>query len=488
MSLPIRVRLTVWYGLLLATIMAALSTFIVVQLRTDLRRELDQELRGAVAELARTLADDSDRVEDPSDRDRSRDQREDFRDAAAAILPSSLAGAQLLDTRGRVLIRYGTVADRRLLRPEQTREAVRLGAPRIFTERLAGRPGSYRVRLSPAVVDGEPRLILLAHSMQRIDDAVSNLTRTVLVVLPAALLVTGLAAFWLASRALHPVQRITEDAEEIGIARLHERVAVPRSRDETQRLALTLNAMLERIESGVQEKHQMVADASHELRTPLAVMRSELDVTLREDTLPDPAREVLVSVREEVDRITRTVDNLLTMAQVDEGRLELLAGALDVGRLVQEVTQRLRPVAAAKAVSLVIGGESWSAWADGPRLSIALTNLVENAIAFSPEGAEVVVTTWRRAGEGGVTVEDDGPGIPAADQARLFDRFYRGPSHERRRGSGLGLAICRDIAHAHDGRVWVESQPGRGAAFSLALPEGRVLTPSRDDQARSTRV
>jgi len=466
-NLPIRVRLTVWYGLLLASIVGAVSALIVLELRTDLERDLDRELLGATSELARTLADDPGDVEEPGDGSRLEDQRDDFEDAAAAILPPSLAGAQLLGLDGRVLMRHGEVAERRLLTADRVREAAAAGVPSSSTERLPGRPGTYRLRLSPVVIAGEQRLIAVAESMRPIDDAVGNLTRVVLVTGPVALLVTALGGYWLASRALRPVERITRDAGDIGISRLHERVAVPRSRDETQRLALTLNAMLERIESGVQEKHQMVADASHELRTPLAVMRSELDVTLRAGGLPDSARDVLLSVREEVDRISRTVDNLLPMAQVDEGRLELLTGPVDSRSLVEEVVDRLRPVAAANGVALVVRGEPWQASADGPRLSIALTNLVENALRFSPGGGEVVITLWRRGLETGVTVTDAGPGIPVEDQERVFDRFYQGdgPS-EHRRGSGLGLAICRDIALAHDGRVWVESQPGRGASFS----------------------
>lgn len=480
MNLPIRVRLTLWYGVLLASIICALSAFILVQLRADLRRELDQELASAVAELSRTLADDPGGADESEEGVELRDQREDFRDAAAAILPATLAGVQVLDPAGNVLIRYGTVADRPLLEPGNVREAVQRGAPRTYTEELPGRRGRYRVVLSSVDVGGEPELMVLAHSTRPIERTIADLTRIVILVGPVAVLVTGLAAFWLASRALHPVQRITRDAEDIEISRLHERVAVPSSRDETQRLALTLNAMLDRIESGVREKHQMVADASHELRTPLAVMRSELDVTLRANTLPDTARDVLVSVREEVDRITRTVDNLLTMAQIDEGRLELLSGHVDIARLVEDVVEWLQPVAAAKGVALLVRGDPWHGRADGPRLAIALTNLVENAIMFSAQGGEVVIASWRRPGEIGVRVTDDGPGIALTDQARLFDRFFQSDdaSHERRRGSGLGLAICRDIAQAHGGRIWVESQPGRGASFFLALPEWRTESPT----------
>ena len=149
---------------------------------------------------------------------------------------------------------------------------------------------------------------------------------------PAALAATALGGWWLARKALLPVDRMTSQAEEIGIDRLHERIALPRARDEIGRLAETLNAMLDRLERGVEEKRRLVADASHELRTPLAAMRAELDVSLMADDLPPAGREVLESTREEVDRMSRIVDNLLTLARVDEGRLELLTTQGGPGR------------------------------------------------------------------------------------------------------------------------------------------------------------
>jgi two-component system sensor histidine kinase BaeS len=235
---------------------------------------------------------------------------------------------------------------------------------------------------------------------------------------------------------------------------------------------VTLNAMLDRLEQGVNEKHRLIADASHELRTPLAVMRAELDVSLRGDDLSPAAREVLESAREEVDTMSRTVDNLLTLAQVDEGRLELLPARVSLRDAIEAAARPLRPLAEAKRLRLEVGGDGGLVRADPHRLNQVLTNVLENAIKFSHPGGEVGVIAWHNGDEAGVTVTDDGPGIPAAARAHIFDRFYRVDGARGRKvgGSGLGLAISQEIARAHGGRLWVESEEGRGSAFSLALP------------------
>jgi signal transduction histidine kinase len=234
--------------------------------------------------------------------------------------------------------------------------------------------------------------------------------------------------------------------------------------------------MLDRLEQGVREKHRLVADASHELRTPLAVMRAELDVSLRGDDLSPAEREVLESLREEVDRLGRMADDLLVLAQADEGRLPLLTRPIALGEAVESAVHPLRPLAEAKGVRLEVQGSRDArrpeTEADPERLRQVLTNLLDNAIAFTPRGGVVRVEEWARGGDVGVTVTDDGPGIPPEARPRVFDRFYRvDPSRAREGGgTGLGLAICSEIARAHGGRVWVESVDDHGSAFSIALP------------------
>ena len=170
--------------------------------------------------------------------------------------------------------------------------------------------------------------------------------------------------------------------------------------------------------------------------------------------------------------MSRTVDNLLTLALADEGRLELQRRPLELEAIVAAAVEPLLALAAAKDVSVHVGGEPGVVDGDPQRLALAITNLIENAIKFTPPGGEIIVSTWRDGGEVGVTVRDDGVGIPAVARAHVFDRFYRAdPSRSRQSGgSGLGLAICYEVATSHGGRVWVESEDGKGSAFSLALP------------------
>jgi signal transduction histidine kinase len=181
---------------------------------------------------------------------------------------------------------------------------------------------------------------------------------------------------------------------------------------------------------------------------------------------------VLESTLEEVERMSRTVDNLLMLARVDEGRLELLTTRVDLSEAAEAAADPLRPLAAAKDLVFEVEGEPCAAEADPHRLHQALTNFIENAIKYAEPGGEVRVTTWCEDDEVGVTVTDNGPGIPPEARAHIFDRFYRVDSARGRSGggSGLGLAICREIANAHGGRVSVESDVGEGSAFTLALP------------------
>jgi heavy metal sensor kinase len=307
--------------------------------------------------------------------------------------------------------------------------------------------------------------------MATVDRSVRRVLVLLLVAGPAALLATAMGGWWLARRALRPIDRMTARAAAIDLERIEDRLVVPRTGDEVAHLARTLNAMLDRIEHGVSEQHRLVADASHELRTPLAAMRAEIDVSLRADELPPAARRVLGSAREEVDRMTRTVDDLLVLASVDEGRLELLVEPLDLHDVVARAVASLDPLARTHGVTLALDGPTAMAVGDPDRLGHALRNLVENAIQFSPAGGEVAVCTWAADGEVGVTVRDQGPGVAVDVRELIFDRFFRAdPSRTRSTGGGgLGLAITREIASAHAGRVWVEDAGTSGSAFTLAL-------------------
>lgn len=459
MSLPLRTRLVVLHVTLLALILAALFTFLVVRLRSDLVGGIDDSLQSRAAQIALGLRGSGEG---------------EFRDVSGASLrglPRGESAAQLLGPGGAVLESSGDpAADHPLVRAPVIGRAL-AGATVRQTMRLGKDRETFRVLAVPIRRPGGVQAIVVATSMEGVDASVRRLEALLLVAGPAALLAAGAGGWWLARRALLPVSRMTAEASEIGVHRLDERIEVPDTADEVGRLAETLNAMLERLERGVQERRRFVADASHELRSPLAVMTAEIDVSLRSSTLPPEAREVLGSAGEEVARMTHIVEDLLTLARIDEGRLDLARGPVDLRALAEAVATKLDPVAERRGIRVEAGGDAAVVSGDHQRLEQVVANLVDNAMKFSGPGATVQILAWRNGTEAGLSVADTGAGIPAEALPRVFDRFYRvDPSRSRAQGgSGLGLAICREIVEAHGGRIHATSAPGAGSTFTLSM-------------------
>jgi heavy metal sensor kinase len=454
-TLPIRARLTAWYALFLVATLVGLGAFLVIELQSDLRSTIDRELRTGSGAIAQNYQSDG---------------VAGFRETSAAALRRSGSDAQVLSGSGRVIVSFGELSRAPMISPRAT--ALALGGKLTLAgAELGPAKQPFRLLTTPVVSRGSPQVVVVAAPLQGVDEAEDRILNLLLIAGPVAIVVAGVGAWWLLRRALDPVERMRRKAEQIGFDQLHERLVLPQANDEIGQLAVTLNAMLDRLEAGVQANRQLIADASHELRTPLAAMRAELDVSLRDGHRTTAEREVFESVREDVDRMSRTVDNLITLARADEGRLDLLSGDVELGHALEAAARPLRALAAAKRVRLRTLGEPARTRGDEQRLQHALANLIENAIKFTPPGGEVTLSSWRRGEEVGVTVSDTGPGIPPHARAHVFDRFYRVDRSRSREsgGSGLGLAICREIATAHGGRVWVESEEGKGSAFSLAL-------------------
>jgi heavy metal sensor kinase len=459
MNLPIRARLTLWYVGLLAVILIVVGAFLLVRLQTGLLDGVDQNLDDRASEVAIDLQGG----------DRS---FESLNASSLRALSRGAFAAQVESMSGRVLLSTDDPTGRQPMIDPAVRAQVLRGGPVRLTSRLGPERARFRVLAVPYPHRGSTDVLVVARSLVDVDESARRLRLLLILAVPVAVAVAGAGGWMLARKALLPVGRMTSKAGLISADRLQERLAVPRSRDELGRLAATLNGMLDRIERGVQEQQRLVADASHELRTPLAVMRSEIDVWLRAPALPTQAREALESVGEEVERMSRILDNLLTLARIDEGRLDLLCAPQRLDELVSEVVGKLRPIAQAKGIALEVGGEDAEVLADGPRFELVITNLVDNAIKYTGPGGKVRVLLWRDRREAGVTVSDTGPGIREDALPHLFDRFYRADAARSRAGggSGLGLAICREIVTAHGGRLWAASELGAGSSFSLAMP------------------
>lgn len=459
MSAPIRVRLTAWYVILLAVVLVALGGFVVTRLRSDLTAGVDRSLRGAASQIAKGYAAEG---------------ANEFLDVSHTVLPGPTrhgSGAQILDASGPVTLSVGDpIMEAPLIGAGELARVV--AGSEILLSLHRGTPVEhFRVIAIAVKRHGRRGALVVAESLGTVDRAAHRVLVLGLVGGAGALVLIAFGGWWIARRALAPVERMTTRADRIGIGELAERLPVPRTRDEVGHLARTFNAMLERLEHGVRARERLIADASHELRAPLAAMRAELEVSLRHDELDDPARAIVMSARDEVLRMGRVVENLLTLARVDEGGLELLIGSHDLRELAEDAAGSYRAAATTAGVQLVVEGDSVLVNGDRDRLRQVIGNLIDNAIRYAPTGSAVRITVWHDTHQSGVTVSDVGQGVPVEDRERIFERFARrDPARSRSSGAGLGLAICKEIVGAHNGRISVQDGEHRGSAFVVALP------------------
>ncbi|MEV0822858.1 sensor histidine kinase [Nonomuraea rubra] len=287
----------------------------------------------------------------------------------------------------------------------------------------------------------------------------------------AGLYVASLGIGWvLAGRVLRPVRSITRTTEEIQATDLKRRIKLHGPRDELKDLADTIDTMLARLEEAFSAQRQLIDDASHELRSPLTIIRANVDAVLAApDATEDERARAVAIVDRATTRMTRLVEDLLASAR--RQGTAFADADLDLARVVREACDEYATPAAERDLSIELAvGAGLEMTGDADALRRAVSNLLSNAVRFSPPGGTINVGAGRSDGMLWVAVRDDGPGLRESDQARVFDRFWRGEASRRDRHTGLGLAIVRQIVESHGGRVEVRSQLGRGATFTLWLP------------------
>jgi len=300
--------------------------------------------------------------------------------------------------------------------------------------------------------------------------------REILVVLvlglPVVVILAGVGGYVLARRALAPIDQLGTEARRITAERLHERLSVPNAQDEIGRLAAVINDTLARLESSFDQLRRFTADASHELRTPLSVIRGIGEMGVRETRTPAEYKDAIGSMLEEVDRLTRLVDTLLRLSRGDAGTVRLSLEPIDLGQLTRDVVSSLGILAEERQQRVSVDvPENVRVSADRLVLRDAITNVIDNAIKYSPKGSTIEVRVRADGSNATLSVADQGPGIAAEHHERNFDRFYRideGRSREMG-GTGLGLAIARWAVEANGGAISLESAGG-GSEFRIVLP------------------
>jgi heavy metal sensor kinase len=328
-------------------------------------------------------------------------------------------------------------------------------------------------------LQGKPLLIRLAYSTGPLKERLIEFVGLLLFALPVALIAAGFMGYRIAGKALDPIKEMARQTEQITAQRLSERIPIDNPDDEFGYMARVLNGLLSRLGDAFEKLKRFTSDVSHELRTPLAAIRSVGEVALQHEHSPEEYRDIIGSMLEEVARLTSMIDTLLTIAHADSGSVALNRTTFLLGDLVQESVAVVGVLAEDKKQTIVVaGGSRLSVSADRSFLRMAVINLLDNAVKYSPPGSiiRVRVTESEPVPNGaslvGVAIEDEGPGIPEDKADRVFDRFYRVDEGRTRDtgGAGLGLAIAKWAVEVHDGEIALEPRSPNGSIFSLRLP------------------
>jgi heavy metal sensor kinase len=462
-GLSIRWRLTLWYGLVLAIVLAVFGAAVYVIMRHDLFTRTDEALAGELDEIS----DDVQAAREGAKLIRQLERR--YARHEAFEFQVSPPGGEPLFQSDRIRPRRFSIPQVPASLKHLDFESVALGTQSVSLE------SSRSFRLMNRLVPGPdgPLVVQAATPLASIHQELTELLTVLLLAGPLALVCALGAGYVLARQALRPVDRMVHTAEQITATRLDQRIDVTNKEDELGRLARTLNGMIARLERSFEEIRRFTADAAHELRTPIAILRAEAEVCLRLPRQPEEYRAILEDQLEELERLSRLAERLLFLSRGDAGLMPISRQPVDLRRVVDDVAEHMRLVAEEKGVTLETEEVSPCAiQADEDQLRRLLFNLVDNAIKFTPAKGTVKVNASRYDGQARIEVTDSGIGIPPEHLPHVFQRFYRvDPAGEPDvAGTGLGLAIARSIAEAHGGSIAIESTVGVGTRAILTLP------------------
>ena len=454
----IRLRLTLWYVLLLAVILAAFSTGIYLALRHGLYANLDDSIEARANDLLGII-----RYEEggPTLAGSLAADSPDLGEQFVRVYDAS--GNLTFDNSGEA----GAV-------PIQGSAVEKALAGRSAARSVSAGGGPFRVLVVPIERDGQVTGALeVGRASDDVVDTLSTLLLILAIAYPGTLAVASLGGVFLAGRALSPIDRITRLARRVSAEDLGQRLDLRLPDDEVGRLARTFDEMIARLDEAFRRQRQFTADASHELRTPMTVIKGQIDVALQRERGPEAYRRVLQAVNEEVDRMIRLVASLLTLARADAGQIPITLEPVSLPDVVGAAVEQVRPLAGQRGVELQMSSSRpVTLRADDDLILQLLLNLLDNAVKYTAAGGEVTVG-WNADGRDvELWVRDTGSGIASEHLPHLFDRFYRVDKARSRAegGTGLGLSICRWIAEAHGGSISVESTLGQGATFTVWLP------------------
>jgi heavy metal sensor kinase len=357
-------------------------------------------------------------------------------------------------------------------------------------EAVPGKQVLQVVAIGYRLPSGNRYVVEVAGPETEVSSALDGLLRTLSLGFPVFLGLTSVGAYVLLGRALRPVDEIVRSAERITLRNLSQRLPVPATGDEVERLSLALNRMIERLDESYQVTSRFSADASHELRTPLTIMRGELEAILTQENLDAEETQQIATVLEEAERLTQIVEGLLAISRLEAGETQLNKDPVDLSKLVLTTVEQMAPLAEDKSLTLKCeAAPDIMVNANEVRLKQVIVNLVDNAIKYTPEGGKIRVLVKSDASDATFEVIDNGIGISSDAVPHIFKRFYRSEQVQARkaRGTGLGLSMVQSILEAHGGSVTVESRENEGSSFRIRLPWLNLRMAAKAESASSPR-
>src|SRR5262245_60843968 len=467
--LSLRIKLTLYYLAILSAILFFFGIAVYAYVSRSLLITIDESLNYQMRKIERIIKLGSSGGEPGMGEENS--------ERPLTLIPHAM---QIIDDSWQIRDQeYASPKDRlEIDRDELSRMAV--GVPDYKTVRTPGGESLRVVTLRAKDPDGSGTyFIRLGYSLNAFQKANRRTLILLGVAIPLVLLLGSYGGLLLANQALRPVDRMTRAAEQIAAGDLSERVPEPAQMDELGRLAVTFNDMIARLQAAFERQKQFTSDASHELRTPLAVMRGDIEITLRRERSAEEYKRALTSNLEEIMRLSRLVEDLLMLARGDTGRIELRCEPVDLNDVCRRMAEYISPLADQRDQTLIYqpppGAETAPVMVsvDLLRIKQLLLNLLDNAIKYTERRGRVALGLKTEDKVAVISVSDTGRGIPPEDLPHIFERFFRRSARTADRtaaGFGLGLSIVKWIVDSHGGRIEAKSEVGKGTVFTVRLP------------------
>lgn len=466
----IRARLTAWYVFLLGIVLVLFSVFLNYFLTNRLHESIDNSLKVSASVVAKTAVMNQSRLPMPG----------------FGSFFDQFLGQGNLNKFYRIYDGSGNVGSRsRNIDASQfplTQEAYSVALKGMDTYETFDVGGKQQIRVLTMPVLGSGKLINLVQvgtSLGAVRETLKNLRIFLIAAVPSVLALAALVGRIMVGRALKPLSKIAETAQDVGSGvDFTKRIPVSGSKDELGQLAATFNDMMDRLEKSYVQMRQFSSDASHELRTPLTVLRGQNELVLTKDREPGEYQEVISSNLEEIDYMSKVLEDLFILSKSDENEVWLDRKPLDLKMVVEEVCRHAEVLAEEKNMKIVIAFlESVTINGDVVKLRQMMWNILQNAIKYTPPGGEIKISLQNQDNDACLTIQDTGIGISREHLFSIFDRFFRVDKSRSRKegGSGLGLSICKFIAEAHNGKIEVESDVGLGTKFKIRIPKIQSL-------------